>query len=139
MKNPSQNSSTIAWSTDLERANFLKLPKTIAFLGRYDQRIGSAIRPHHILLIIALACRKYQREPIRASWADLAGGLGVTPDSVRRWAYQLRDWDLLRIQHHFDDPGETDRRNSFDIGPFVHLVQRAYDKWRARHEPDNAT
>jgi hypothetical protein len=135
---------TIVWGTTLERNRFLKLPKILAYLGRYDSRIGDKIQPRHILLIIALACRKFRDEPIRAYWQELASGLGVRADTVRKWAYELRDAGLLLITQNRGPTlgagrlGVRNDRNSFDISPFVRLVADADARWkheRGIHEP----
>lgn len=122
--------STNVWGT-LEQRRFLKLPKTFAFLGRYDPRVGFDIQPRHLLLIIALACRKFGDIPIRATWQDIASGLGVRRDTLRRWAYELRDLGLLRIQSRTGDDN-INEANEFDISPFVELLADADAQWREK-------
>jgi len=79
-------------------------------MGRFDPGVGQEIQPRHILLVMALAARKFRDEPIRAYWAELASGLGVRPDTVRKWAYEARDGGLLRIQSAQRVAGETPER-----------------------------
>ncbi|MGD2109911.1 MAG: hypothetical protein PVI86_11020 [Phycisphaerae bacterium] len=124
--------STKVWGR-LEKRRFLKLPKTFAFLGRYDDRVGKQVHPRHLMLIIALACRKFQDEPIRATWDDIASGLGVRADTLRRWAYELRDLDLLTITRH-RDPFGGNGPNEFDVSPFVALLEDADEVWQQRQE-----
>ncbi len=124
--------STVIWG-DLETRNFLKLPKMFAYLGHYDGRVGREIQPRHLLLVIALASRKFRTEPIIASWTGIALGLGVRPDTVRRWAYELRNLGLLEISAT-TGPRGGDGPNSFDIEPFVQLLEAADEKWRRWRE-----
>ena len=121
--NSPPTTSTVVWGP-LEQQRFLKLPKTFAFLGRYDDRVGDTIQPRHLMLINALACRKFGDEPIRAYWQDIASGLGVRPDTLRRWAYELRDLGLLEITPHTEAHGGNGP-NEFNITPFVALLEDA--------------
>ena len=121
---------TRIWGS-LEERRFLKLPKTFAFLGRYERRVGTDIQPRHLMLVIALACRKFGDEPIRASWQDIASGLGVRVDTLRRWAYELKDLGLLRIVSRSGADGKNEP-NEFDISPFVELLETADAEWRCR-------
>jgi hypothetical protein len=129
--------STVVWGS-LEKKRFLKLPKTFAFLGRYDDRVGNTIHPRHLMLIIALACRKFGNEPIRAYWSDIASGLNVRPGTLRRWAYELRDMELLTIRPQQSEQGRNGP-NEFDITPFVKLLEEADEKWRSKHEQQELT
>ncbi|MEE9294075.1 MAG: hypothetical protein V3W34_03800 [Phycisphaerae bacterium] len=133
--------STVVWGF-LEQQRFLKLPKTFAYLGRYDNRVGTDVQPRHLMLIIALACRKFGEEPIRAHWQDIASGLGVRTDTLRRWAYELRELGLLEITNHKNADGGNGP-NEFDITPFVELLERADERWRRsqarKREPEART
>lgn len=129
---PPTRKSTVVWGR-LEHRRFLKLRKTFAFLGRYNDRVGRDIHPRHLMLIIALACRKFADEPIRATWDDIASGLGVRTDTLRRWAYELRDRGLLIIKQH-RDPHGANGPNEFDIRPFVALLEEADETWQERQE-----
>jgi len=132
--------STVVWG-NLEEKRFLKLPKMFAYLGRYDQRVGTEIQPRHLVLIIALAIRKFGDQPIRAYWEEIASGLGVRSDTLRRWAYELRDLGLLGIKASKSAQGRN-RRNEFDIGPFIELLERADREWRqqqANRTPKEST
>jgi len=125
---PPQRPSTVVWGS-LEKSRFLKLPKTFAFLGRYEARAGNEIQPRHLVLIIALACRKFGDQPIQAYWQDIATGLGVRTDTVRRWAYELRDLGLLEITPRSSSKGRNGP-NEFDIAPFVALLEDADRMWQ---------
>lgn len=137
-------SRTVVWGHDLESANFLIVPKTLFYLGRYSDQVGKDIQPRHILLILALAARKFQSKPIRAYWADLAGCLGVTVNTVRKWGYQLRDQRLLIITQNRgrdperNQPGVRNESNTFDIEPFVEFVRQAYEVWM-QNRPTNGS
>jgi len=98
-------------------------------MGRYDRHVGTDIQPRHLMLVIALACRKFRDKPIRATWQNLGSGLGVRADTLRRWAYELRDLELLEIK----PTTRSDARNGpneFDLAPFVELLQEADECWR---------
>lgn len=125
--------STVIWGKEVEAEDFIKVPRAFLRLSRY-LTAGELkdIKPRHLMLILALAGWKFQRKPIRAYWEQLADDLGVKKDTVRKWAYELREKGLLVItQHRGRDPkkhgvGYKNDRNSFDIGPFVRLVDKAY-------------
>lgn len=90
------------------------------------------LKPRHVLLLLSLASRKFKKKKIRVYWEELAEDLGVNKDTVRKWAYELRDWGLLWIaQHRGRDPdrnrvGHRNERNSFDPSSFVEVVDKAY-------------
>jgi len=105
------------------------LPKTLALIGRYNSRVGRDIQPRHLLLNIALACRKFGNEPIRATWQNIASGLGVRTKALRRWAYELRDLGLLEITPQTSEHGRNGP-NVFDISPFVALLEEADALWQ---------
>lgn len=134
--------ATKVWTDQLERARFLKVPKILFYLGRYEPLMGEDLQPRHILLLLALASRKFREEPIRAYWSDLASALGTRRDTVRRWAYELRDMKLLRILREGgeDSPrgrSYKDERNTFDIAPFVALLDSADERARQRQSEVN--
>ena len=122
--------STVIWGDDLESGDFIKVPRTFVWLGRFANLRKLGVQPRHQLLILALAARKYEKKPIRVYWESLAHDLGQKKDTVRKWAYELRDMGLLRITQHRGRDPETGRvgyrndRNSFDISPFVEIVKK---------------
>jgi hypothetical protein len=131
------NPSTIAWSESLVERRFLKVPKIMFFLGRYEDRVGKEIQPRHLMLILALAAKKFGVEPVRAFWGELASMLGVKPDTVRKWAYELRDLNLLKIERKREPrdenrPGIRNDRNAFDYSAFTELLEAAQSRWENR-------
>lgn len=138
--------ATRVWGGTLEAGRFLKVPKIIFYLGRYDRRMGSELQPRHLLLLLALAARKYGDEEIRAYWAELASGLGVRAGTVRKWGYELRDMGLLRIENRRRSASSGDgdvsgnERNAFDIAPFIRLLKDAHETWMVRplSKPEDA-
>ncbi len=126
---------TVIWGAEVEHEDFVKVPRTLFRLGRYDAELAARLKSRHILLLLALAARKFENKPIRAYWEELAEDLGESKNTVRKWAYQLRDSQLLVIRHHRgrdperNKPGHRNERNSFDIAPFVAAVEKA---WRNR-------
>jgi|GEM_PF-4754543 len=141
----SAESATHVWSGFLEKENWLKAPRTIFFLGRYENQIGARLEPRHILLILKLAASKYQDKPIRFYWETLARDLGVKRDTVRKWGYELKRMGLLKITQHRGrpsdkGPGFRNDKNSFDISPFVEKLERAYREWlKTRSKPNGDT
>lgn len=90
------------------------------------------LQPRHLLLLLVLAAKKYKNKPIRIYWQELAEAVGAKPDTVRKWAYQLRDMKLLRIKQfrgrdsEKNKPGYRNDRNLFDIAPFVQRLETAF-------------
>lgn len=120
--------STVVWGQQAEHEDFLKVPRTLTRLGRYERRAGKEIQPRHIILLLALAGRKFRDDPIRARWQDLATDLGVKSDTVRKWAYELKKMKLLSIHRMKSATPTNDRRNIFDINPFVECVNQAFEQ-----------
>jgi hypothetical protein len=131
---------TIVWGPKLETDYFLKVPKVLFKLGRHSGKIGKVIHPRHILLILALMSRQYKNKPVRVYWETLAVDLGVKADTVRRWAYQMRDAGYLRITQHRgrnpekNQPGYRNESNSFDYSPFVRFVEKMREEEKAAKE-----
>ncbi len=123
--------STIIWGAEAEKDDFIKVPRALLRLGRYDPDLMAKLQPRHLLLLLALAARKFRDGEIRVYWEALAEDMGVRPDTVRKWGYELRKLGLLRIlQHRRQDPerrrpGIRNDRNGFDLSPFVSALQSA--------------
>lgn len=100
--------------------------------GGYGDKKLKALQPRHLLLLLALAGRKFKTKPIRAYWQELAEDLGVKVNTVRKWAYELRDYGLITIKQHRGRDPETNRsgirneRNSFSLEPFVQALRAAH-------------
>ena len=130
-----KGTSTVAWSRELERDNFVLTPKVLFYLGRVGGEKAKSIRPRHILLIQALAARKFHGKPLRVHWETLGLDLGVKRDTVRKWAYDLEDMGLLRLLRNKgrdplkDRPGYRNESNTFDYSPFVTFLEKARKKW----------
>lgn len=120
------NRPTVIWSANAEAEDFVKVPRVLTRLGRYDDRMGQQLRPRHLLLLLNLAGRQFQDRPIRTSWQALGQDLGVKRDTVRKWAYELRDFELLTIAR--PAASDQDRRNIFEIKKFVRLVSDAFER-----------
>jgi hypothetical protein len=92
---------TQIWGSELEKDDYIKVPRLLLQLGKYDQeKIGKKILPRHVLLILTLASRKYKRKPLRAYWEELARDIGAKPGTIRNWAYEMEKLDLLKINRH---------------------------------------
>lgn len=119
---------TVIWGEDVESDDFVKVPRALIRLGRYDKRAGKgAIQPRHIVLLLTLASRRFRDRPLRTTWTQLGQDIGVRPDTVRKWAYELRKANLLHIVSG-RDRADGDRRNEFDLTPFVEAIRAAYSK-----------
>ena len=92
--------ATIVWGKDVEAGDYLKVPRVILARGRYPIEGLRGLKPRHLLLLLVLAGRKFKRSRIRAYWEELADDLEVSKDTVRKWAYELRDRGLLHIAQH---------------------------------------
>ena len=131
-----QSEGTNVWGSFLEKGHFLKVPKVWFLLGRHGGEKGQRIKPRHVLLLPALASKKYKTAPIRVYWEALAIDLASKPDTVRKWAYELRKMGLLKItQHRGRDPkdgrpGVRNDRNSFDLAPLVVFLESAKKTYR---------
>ena len=126
------NGETIIWGKAEGEGDWIKLPRTITYLGRYDSDLANRLQPRHILLLLNLAARKFTNKRTRAYWDELATDLGTKRATVRKWAYELEEMELLRITRHKGKtgiegkPGRKNDRNTFDITPFVRRVEAAY-------------
>src|SRR4051794_8439545 len=87
--------STVIWGDNLEKGDFLKVPRAMIYVRRYGGDLGVKLQPRHIHFMLALAARKYQKKMIRGYWLHLARDLGVSRHTVRKWAYEIRDLGLL--------------------------------------------
>jgi hypothetical protein len=131
---------TVIWGKELESDDFIMVPRTMLYLGRFVDIRKRGIQPRHHLLILALAARKFGKKPIRAYWESIAQDLGQKKDTVRKWAYELRDMGLLRITQHRGRDPETNRvgyrndQNSFDISPFVEFVKESHPARQAQRK-----
>lgn len=131
--NPGKSQHTVIWGKEVESDDYIIVPRSFLLLSKYDDELAKSLQPRHMLLILAIAARKYQKKPTRAYWEELAKDLGANANTVRKWAYQLEQLGLLRIQRHkgparepHDRPGTRNERNTFDISPFVRRVQDVY-------------
>jgi len=132
---PPGGGGTIIWGEAEQGGGFLKVPRTLVYLGRYDHSLAASLQPRHIQLILVLAARQYRDKPTRAYWEELAADLGAKQHTIRKWAYQLEGLGLLRIIRHKGparDPvhraGVRNERNTFDIKPFVRKIKEAHRK-----------
>ena len=133
MKDPVETKKhTVVWGQDTEAQDFIKVPRVFTRLGRYDTRVGQQVQPRHLMLLLNLAGRQFRTRPLRATWQVLARDLGVKRDTVRRWAYELRDLGLLTLIR--PEAGDGDRRNIFHLAGFVRVVGDAFKKRTSERE-----
>jgi len=141
---------TILWMKEMEADDYIKVPRCFLRLGHYDPDLAKQLQPRHICLILALQAMKFQNKPIRAYWAQLADDLGVKPDTVRKWGYELRDMELLKITpvrkrdpEHRNKYGVRNDRNIFSLSPLVKRLgtafgQRKADRIRFQEKRENS-
>ena len=114
---------------------YILLPKVLV------KRLGALqIQPHHMWLILLLQVDRYEDRDPRWYWEELARFVGRDKNTVRRWAYELRDMGLLQIkQNRTKDPRHADKvnfrneRNTFILTPFdrrIEAEQKSWDKER---------
>jgi|GEM_PF-3111371 len=127
----SASKNTRIWGS-AEADDFVKVPRCLLRPGASSVLADKKLQPRHLLLLLSLAERKFQNKRPRAYWEEIASDLQIKKDTVRKWAYELRDMGLIKIKnHHGRDPdkdrvGYRNERNSFDLSPFVDLVEQAY-------------
>jgi hypothetical protein len=68
---------------------------------------------------------------LRIYWQELADDLGVSKETVRKWAYELKKLRLLGIQQvRGRDKGDNrvgyrNEKNIFSLTPFIAVVKEA--------------
>ena len=139
-----KSKGTIVWGEHIERSHYLKVPKVLCWLARYNEQVGGKsgpIYPRHILLLLTLAACKYKNTPTRLYWQELGDHLGISWETARKWAYQLEAIGLLKIKRYKKKTTDSKRRvgfrnerNTFDISPFVAKVDEAHAEWKRRRE-----
>jgi hypothetical protein len=128
------SNSTVIWGSAPEREDFIILPRVVTRFGRYDPRMGKAIQPRHILLLMNLAGRRFKDRPLEVSWRQLAADLGTRADTVRKWGAELKAlgllaWTVRVVRVRGPSGAATQRRViSFDLSPFVAVVQGAFSQ-----------
>jgi hypothetical protein len=129
---------TVIFGADVEAEDFVKVPRAVLRLGRYYSQAGKELQPRHLLLILALAARKFRDEPLLCYWHELGADLGAKPDTVRKWAYQLKKQKLLKIRrasrkYRALNP-EKEHANEFDLSPLIDVVKSAFEQRAAHRE-----
>lgn len=110
---------------------FILLPKVLLQrLREFD------LEPRHLWLLLVLQAARYENRDPRFYWDELAAFCGKKRNAVRRWAYELRDKGLLKIQQlkklnpdEHPRPGYRNERNRFVLTPFVQRVEQEHEKW----------
>jgi hypothetical protein len=136
---PTTNQATVVWGKKLEEGDFLKVPRALLRMHRYQDGF-KWLKPRHLLLLLVLASRKFKNKPIRAYWEELADDLGVDRDTVRKWAYELEEKKLLQMKRiRGRDPnnnrvGVRNDRNVFELSNFVEVVEKAWAERRKQRQ-----
>ena len=133
-----QDGGTVVFGEALEKRDYLKTPKAFIHIRSFDHPLAKKIKARHIHLILVLAAKKYKTHMIRRYWARLAQDLGVSTDTCRKWAYELRDAGLIKIipftgKHKLPtprakpsvNPGMRNEANGFDLSPLIGLITMA--------------
>lgn len=93
-----KRSKSERWPDELVRPNtWVELPK---FLMKNTARLG--LEPHHVWLVLFLQCERFRDRSPRYYWVEIARAAGRTTSTVRKWAYELRDRDLLSFGPGFE-------------------------------------
>jgi biotin operon repressor len=119
----SAKQSTAIWGSALESGDFIKVPRALIRIHRYKDGLAGRLTPRHQMLLLVLATRRFKAKPLRAYWQELADDLGVSRETVRKWAYQLRDMKLLGISQVRKREKEDKRiryRNEKTSSTFLH-------------------
>lgn len=130
--------STVVWGA-AEAEDFLKVPRCLLRPGASSDLAKLNLKPNDLILLLALAERKFKEKHIRAYWEEIASDLGFKKDTVRKWAYSLRDRGIIKIRNHKgrDDQnkvGHRNERNTFDLSPFVKAVESAFSERRGARD-----
>src|SRR5688572_21326067 len=88
---------TVVFGDYLENGDYLITPKALIYLQDFDHPLVEKIKARHIHLILVLGGKKFQTKKLRRYWSRLAHDLGVSTDTARKWAYELKKMGLLKI------------------------------------------
>ncbi len=129
---------TVVFGEALESRNYLRTPKAFIHIRSFDHPLAKKLKARHIHLILVLAAKKYKKNMIRRYWARLAQDLGVSTETTRKWAYELRDAGLIKIIPFTGKlklpapkgkpgmtPGFRNEANGFDLTPLIDLITQA--------------
>lgn len=139
-----EDGATVVFGEALEKRNFLRTPKAFIHIRAFDHPLAKKIKARHIHLILVLAAKKYKSNMIRRYWARLAQDLGVSTETARKWAYELRDAGLIKIIAFTGKnkklptpkakpgvtPGFRNEANGFDLSPLIDLITKAKEARR---------
>ncbi|MFO0840439.1 MAG: hypothetical protein U1D55_18175 [Phycisphaerae bacterium] len=135
-----KNPATVVWGADLEKDHFLIVPKVLFRLGRFGDANAKRLKPRHLLLLLALAAKKFKTEGIRAYWVELSEDLYVSKETVRKWAYEVRKLGFLQIRQNRgrdrerDRPGFRNESNSFTFAPLIESLEAAKKSYQAERK-----
>ena len=117
--------------------------KAFIHIRAFDHPKAKKIKARHIHLILVLAAKKYKSNMIRRYWARLAQDLGVSTETARKWAYELRDAGIIKIipftgkrklpapkAKPSTNPGLRNEANGFDLSPLIELITLAKEARR---------
>jgi hypothetical protein len=123
---------TERWPAEcVANGEFFLLPKVLV-----KRFFKFGLRPHHLLLLLALQADRYRNRPTRHYWDNLAAWLGVSRNTVRRWGYELEKMKLVEIKlNRKRDPEDAGRigyrndRNEFRLEQFEERVKQEHAVW----------
>ena len=123
----------------IEEGQWIQLPKVLLqglshfVLTFADSRRDRPITHQELWPLLTLQSEKYSNRFPRFYWEELAQFCGASKQSVRRWAYQLRDGGLLEIiPSKSKSPDEQGRvgyrneRNKFKLDEFEARVEQVH-------------
>lgn len=123
---------TSGFPPHLVKDDFVRVPRSVLYAGRYIDKSHLVTNPRHRMLLLNLVARDFKGAPIRAFWEELGTDLGVSGETVRKWARELKTKKLLVIKTHTGPvrdpergrPGYRNDRNTFDLRPFYRVVEQ---------------
>lgn len=132
--------STVRWGKVAESpGNWIKVPRVV--FTRFDLLKDRKVTPQHLLLLLLLQTKKFQKRPTRLYWQEVANALGYSRETVRRWGYELQEIGLLDIKQNraiseddFAAPGYRNERNTFNTRCFADAVDDLIVKDRSERE-----
>ena len=108
----------------------MRAPWVLLRAGRYLPDLK--LKPAEVHFVLTLMSHKHigSGKPIRVHWETLAQDMGMSKNSVRTYARDLKTRKLLRVVQRRgrgpdDRPGYRNESNEFDLSPLVAHLERA--------------
>ena len=93
----SRRKVTVIWGI-AEGGDWIPVPRALLLIGTSDDPRAKLLKPRQIVLALSLAAKKFKDKKTRRLWHYVAKDLNVSRDTVRKWAYELERFGLLKIK-----------------------------------------